>query len=101
MGRLSGMGRQETVGLDFGHIYPEQPSSANKRPFSQTKTTPEGVAFDHVLYSYDFFLLATPIKPIKPVANSQIAAGMGIALTSLKLRLSNATVPLVDSTVTK
>ena len=37
-------GRQETVGLDFGHFHPEQPSSANSGLSAQIKTAPEGAA---------------------------------------------------------
>jgi|GEM_PF-2408059 len=53
--------------------------SANNRRSVQTKTAPEGAAIDYLLYSYDFFLLAIPTKPISPEPNNQTAAGMGTA----------------------
>ena len=53
-------------------------ASARSGHTAQTKTTPAGVAFRYALYSYDFFLLAIPIKPIRPEPKSQTAGGNGI-----------------------
>ena len=54
------------------------PGTAMNRQPAQTITTPEGAAFDYLLYSYAFFRLATPIKPIRPEPNNHVAAGTGI-----------------------
>ena len=45
------------------------------------KTASEEAAFEYILYSYAFFLLAIPIKPIRPEPNSQTAAGIGTTPT--------------------
>jgi hypothetical protein len=61
--------------------YNELVNTAKKRQSAQTKTASEEAAIEYLLYSYTFFLLATPIKPIRPEPNSQTAAGTGIGLT--------------------
>ena len=61
--------------------------TALKRRSAQTKTTPEGAAYDYLLYNYYFFRLATPIKPIRPEPNNQTAAGTGTELTLSTSRL--------------
>ena len=55
--------------------------TANNRQSVQTKTTPEKAAIDYLLFSYDFFRLAIPIKPISPEPNNQTAAGTGTSDT--------------------
>ena len=52
-------------------------SGAHNGHTAQTKTAPEGAAFDYLLISYNFLRLATPIKPISPEPNSQTAVGTG------------------------
>jgi hypothetical protein len=47
----------------------------------QTKTASEEAAFDYLLSSYAFLLLAMPIKPIRPEPKSQAAAGIGTAFS--------------------
>jgi len=54
------------------------PSSATSGQSAQTKTTPEGVASDYLVSSYAFLIRATPVKPIRPEPNNQMAAGIGI-----------------------
>lgn len=59
-------------------------ASGHERAVRQTKTAPKGAAIDYLLYCYDFFLLATPIKPIRPEPNNQTAVGIGTIETSDK-----------------
>jgi len=70
----------------------------------QTKTAPKGAAIYQLLYSYDFFLLTTPIKPIRSEPSSQTDTGRGTAETvhTATVRLSKVegsskilTVPLI------
>ena len=67
--------------VSLSHLHDELGSfstvSANNGQSAQTKTAPEGVACDYLLYNYAFFRLATPIKPIRPEPKSQTAAGTG------------------------
>ena len=57
--------------------------AANSGHSVQTRTAPEGAAFDLLVFSYAFFLLAIPIKPSRPEPKSQTAAGIGTEFTSM------------------
>ena len=52
-------------------------ASAQSGQSAQIKTAPKGAAFENLLFSYYFFLLANPTKPIRPEPNNQTAAGTG------------------------
>jgi hypothetical protein len=75
------MGRQQPLRLIFNSKSTNRQLAANSGPSMQTKTVHEGATFEYLLFSYDFFLLATPIKPIRPVPNNQKATGTGTAET--------------------
>ena len=47
--------------------------TAMRRHSAQAKAAPKGAAFDYLLFSYYFFLLATPTKPNMPEPNNHIA----------------------------
>jgi hypothetical protein len=53
-------------------------ASANKRSSGNQKWSQERATNDKHLFGEDFFLLAIPIKPIRPEPKSQTAAGIGI-----------------------
>ena len=60
---MSAWGRLETIALDFGHIYPEQPSSAQKLTVRLTKPRSEERGFKTPLlgfYGANFSILKLP-----------------------------------------
>mgnify|MGYP001822856509 CR=1 FL=1 len=73
------MGRQQSPSNENHLKSPNSQLAARPRSRhpAQTKTAPEEAAIDYLLYSYDLFLLAIPIKPIRPEPNSQTAGGTG------------------------
>ena len=80
---MSAKGRKQTLSLLIQAKKHEGQLTARSRHSTQTKTAPEGAAYDDLLIRcYAFFRLATPIRPIRPEPNNQAAAGTGTAETS-------------------